>query len=80
MSQAVLEHLIHRFASQIRANGRLCLSSNGDPALVGAFKAVGWSDPHPIDADPVEAPAIEEAAAVEAPERAVMNAPKKRIG
>lgn len=80
MSQAVLEHLIHRFASQARVNGRLCLSSNGDPALVSAFKAVGWSDPHPIDADPIEDEPVYEAAAVEAPERAVMSAPKKRLG
>lgn len=75
-----LEHLIRRFGTPIRVNGVLCVCSNGDPALVAAFKELGWSDPHPIDADSVEAPAVEEAAAIEAPERAVMSAPKKRIG
>lgn len=73
MSQ-VLEQLIHRFARQTRVGGVLCLTSNGDPALVSAFAALGWADPHPIE--PVEGPL--ETAAVEAPERAVMPAAKSR--
>ncbi len=75
----VLEQIVHRYAKQIRVNGVLCLSANGDQALVEVFKALGWSDPYPIDkAARHEAPL--ETATLEAPERAVMPGPKKRHG
>jgi hypothetical protein len=69
----VLAQIIRRFGTQVRVNGVLCLCSNGDPALVAAFAALGWPDPCPIDRDgPLEA------ATVIAPERAVLNSPKRR--
>lgn len=71
-----LEHLIRRFGKEVRVGGRLCISANGDPALVAAFVELGWSDPHPIE--PGEAPP--EAAVIEAPERAVLPRPKGRLG
>jgi len=78
MSQPVLAHLVHRFASQIRVGGFLCLSANGDPALVSAFKALGWADPYRIEPEILpDAPL--EVAAVEAPERAVLPVAKKRV-
>ena len=77
---SVLEHLAHRFASQVRANGILCLSANGDPALVKLFAALGWADPHPIESAPVLEAVAEVAATLRAPERAVLKAPKGRIG
>lgn len=80
MSQAVLEQIIRRFASQCRVNGVLCLTSNGDPALVSAFAALGWSDPYPVEPDIVPAPEpVLEAATVEAPERAVMSDPTNHV-
>ncbi len=79
MSQVVLEQIIRRFAKQLRVGGRLCLTANDDPALVSAFKAVGWSDPYPIEpAEVVPDEAPLEVAVDEAPERAVMPGPKKR--
>ncbi len=73
----VLEHVAHRFAKHVRVNGVLCLSPNGDPALVRVFSELGWSDPHPIEA--VAEPVLV-AATVEAPERAVMPSAKGRRG
>jgi len=70
---SVIEHLVRRFAKQTRVNGVLCLTSNGDPALVTAFAALDWSDPYPIEAV-VEGPL--EAAVVEAPETAVLESPE----
>ncbi len=70
----VLAHVAHRFASQVRVNGVLCLSSNGDPVLVRVFAELGWSDPQPIDSipEPVKAqPPIE---------RAVLDPPVRRRG
>ena len=69
----ILAHVAHRFASQVRVNGVLCLSSNGDPALVRAFAELGWSDPQPIDAipAPIKAQPIE---------RAVLEPPVRRRG
>ena len=71
---STLEHIAHRFGAQVRSNGVLCLSANGDPALVRVFKDLGWADPHPIEA------VREEAAVLLAPERAVLKAPKGRVG
>jgi hypothetical protein len=79
MSADVLAQIVHRFATQVRVGGTLCLSSNGDPALVAAFKALGWSEPYPIEPSAFVEPA-EEAATVEAPERAVMPSPRGRRG
>lgn len=79
MSQAVLAHLVHRFARQVRQNGVLCLSANGDPALVAAFHALGWSDPCPLGHALVRDTVVE-AATVEAPERAVMPKSRGRLG
>ena len=73
-----LELVIRRFAKQVRSNGVLCLMTDGDPALVAAFAALGWSDPYPIEPVPVVAP-LESAAMAPAPERATLNSiPKKR--
>jgi len=72
---SILEQIVHRYAKQVRANGRLCLSTNGDPTLLAVFKELGWTDPHILDAEPEL-----EAATVEAPERAVMPTAKGRRG
>lgn len=77
MPQA-LAQIIHRFATQVRVGGVLCLSSNGDPALVAAFAALGWPDPCPIDRAVFNPEP--EAATVEAPARAVMPDAKGRRG
>ena len=69
-----LAHVAHRFASQVRCNGVLCLSSNGDPALVRVFAELGWSDPQPIDAIPAP---IKATAPIE---RAVLDPPVRRRG
>ena len=76
MSQ-ILESIAHRYCKQVRVGGVLCLSTNGDPVLVGVFKELGWSDPYAIEA--VSEPVLE-AATVEAPERAVMPKAKGRLG
>jgi hypothetical protein len=76
---STLEHIAHRFGTQVRSNGVLCLCSNGDPALVRVFKELGWSDPQPIETIPVKATVREEAAVLLAPERAVLKAPKGRV-
>lgn len=77
MSRA-LTLLVHRFGLQVRHDGVLCLSSNGDPALVAAFADLGWPDPCPVDRAFFN-PELE-AATLEAPERAVMPAAKGRRG
>lgn len=77
---SVLEQLVRSKARQTRANGVLCLTSNGDPALVAAFAELGWSDPYPVDPADVPAPVTPlEAAMVTAPERAVMDRPEGHI-
>ncbi len=71
---STLAHIAHRFGTQVRCNGVLCLSSNGDPALVRVFKDMGWSDPQPIDSIPVPIKA-------QAPiERAVLEPPVRPRG
>ncbi len=78
---SVLEHVAHRFGTQVRSNGVLCLSSNGDLALVRLFAELGWSDPQPIESIPQPKP-VQEVATVEHVERAIMDGLKarKRIG
>ncbi len=77
---SVLEHIAHRFGTQVRVGGVLCLSSNGDPALVRLFAELGWSDPQPIESIPAPQSAME-LATVENYERAIMDRvkAKKRI-
>jgi hypothetical protein len=75
MSNTALAHLIHRFGTQVRINGELCLCSNGDPALSAAFAALGWSDPMPVAAAVLDEP---ETATVESPERAVLSGGKAK--
>lgn len=68
----IIEGFARRHSRHTSTDGRIGLSTNGDPLLVAAFAVLGWSDPHLNDAVP-------EAAVVEAPERAVMPKPKRRI-
>jgi hypothetical protein len=70
---STLAHIAHRFGTQVRSNGVLCLSSNGDPALVRVFAELGWADPQPIDSipEPITAQPIE---------RAVLDPPVRRRG
>lgn len=70
----LLEQLVRRQATRIVRNGEPVLITDGDPLLLEAFKALGWTDPYPLTA-----PAPEEAAVVEAPERAVLSRPKRRV-
>lgn len=75
----IVEHLVRSFARRTTQNGQTVLVTNHHPALVAAFKHLGWSDPYP---DPELLPktsvARETKATVEAPEKAVLPAPKGR--
>lgn len=76
-----LEHMVRSFARRITQNGAVALVTDGQPALIAAFKDLGWSDPYP---DPELLPktlpaAKHEKAVVTAPERAVLSSPKGRI-
>jgi len=42
-----LEHVVRSFARRTVQNGDVALVSDGHPALVAAFKELGWSDPYP---------------------------------
>ena len=64
-----LEHMVRSFARRISQNGDVALVSDGHPALVSAFKELGWSDPYP---DP-------QLLAQKPVPRAVMPPPKGRI-
>jgi len=77
----VVEALVRTFARRTVQNGAVALITNGNPALIAAFKHLGWSDPYP---DPELLPkklpeARHEKAVVTAPERAVLPSPKGRI-
>jgi hypothetical protein len=65
-----LVSLCHRFARQIRQNGVLCLTHDGDPSLQAAFAALGWADAQPLHL--AVASRAPEAAVVRDPERAVL--------
>ena len=41
-----LEHVVRSFARRTVQNGDVALVSDGHPALVAAFKELGWSDPY----------------------------------
>jgi voltage-gated potassium channel Kch len=43
----VLERLTRRLAREIVADGRPVLVTDGDPDLVEAFVALGWTEPQP---------------------------------
>lgn len=76
-----LEQCVRTFARRTTQNGAVVLVSNGIPALIAAFKELGWSDPYP---DPLllpEKPKPEPrsvTATVSAPERAVLPSPRGR--
>ncbi len=70
----LLAHLARRQAVRIVRNGERVMSAGGDPVLVKVFELLGWSDPCPaVDAAPGE-----EAAVIDAPERAVLPRPTGR--
>ncbi len=51
-----LEHMVRSFASRTIQNGVVVITANGHPALVSAFKELGWPDPYP---DPLLLPKVE---------------------
>ena len=78
----IIEQLVRSFARRTTQNGAVVLITNGHPALLDAFKALGWSDPYP---DPLLLPSVAAApvftkATIEPDERAMMPAPKGRGG
>lgn len=78
----IIEQLVRSFARRTTQGGHVVIITNGHPALVAAFKDLGWSDPYidPLLLPPV-APTVERAfvkATVAAPERAVLPSPKGR--
>lgn len=76
----IIEHLVRSFARRTTQNGVVVLIADGHPALLAAFKALGWSDPYP---DPLllppMPPAVETAAVVTASEKAVLPKAKGRL-
>lgn len=74
MSKQAIAALCRSFARRITMNGEIALATGGDPALLEAFKILGWDDPHPLAKAHITgadiASAIERAT-VQAPERAV---------
>ena len=71
-----LEALCRRYAPRVNQNGVVYLTHDADPLLAAAFAELGWKDRHPEIAVPE---VVEEVAAVEAPEKAVLPKPKRRI-
>jgi len=65
-----LEALCRRYATRVNQNGVVYLTHDADPLLAAAFAELGWKDRHPEFA-------VEELAAVEAPERAVVPKAKR---
>lgn len=43
----VVEQLVRSFARRTTQNGVVVLIANGHPALINAFRHLGWSDPYP---------------------------------
>lgn len=68
-----LERLTRRLARAITRNGVTLLTAHDDPAVLAAFKELGWDDPH----DDRPAPVFKKAT-VSAPERAVLPRPEGR--
>ena len=56
---AALEALVRRFAKASFADGKLVIVTDGEPAFVDAFAALGWSDPYEVPEPPPEPPAQE---------------------
>jgi hypothetical protein len=79
-----LEMLVRSYARRISKDGLVALITNGHPALIEAFKELGWADPYidpellPKTPEPVTRAFVK--ATVEAPERAVLASPKGRHG
>jgi len=74
-SLVALEALCRRHATRVSQGGVVYLTHDADPLLTAAFAALGWKDRHPEFAVPV----VEEVAAVESPERAVVPKAKRKI-
>ncbi len=78
----ILEQLVRSFARRTTQNGQVVLITNNHPALIDAFKALGWSDPYPdpLLLPPVDAAPVFTKATIEPSERTVMPAPEGRRG
>lgn len=72
----IIEQFVRRYARRTTQNGLVVISTNGDALFQSAFTRLGWSDPY---LDPTLLPRGEEAATVDAPERAVAPKPKGRF-
>lgn len=70
----VLEHMARRFAKRQLRNGVNVLTAGGDPVLIAAFRELGWAD-----GEEPELSALDEAATVRDPERAVLARPRGRV-
>lgn len=53
---SIIEKFVRQHARRITQGGYSALSTNGDPLLVEAFDALGWTDPY-IDPKEIEAEA-----------------------
>lgn len=74
-----LEHCARSYAKRITQDGVVKLVTDGHPALVAAFRELGWPDPYP---DPLLLPKPDPrpvTASVRAAERAVLPSPKGRL-
>ncbi len=69
-----IERFVRRCAKRTTRNGAEVLITDGDPLLVAAFASLGWDDPHQDMHQDIR----EEAATVEAPERAALPKAKGR--